>query len=70
MCGKELKQGYLCKEHARELKEALRKKENIVDKPTFAYHCQVCGEFEGRGVIVEHPPGLDFCQKCIEESEC
>ena len=66
ICRKRLEKGYLCKKHCNELKEMLDRKENIIENPTFAHHCLICGEFEDR-IIIEYPSVGPFCNKDLED---
>ena len=65
ICGKNLNNGYLCSVHRQELKEMLRKKQGIVENPTFKHHCLICGAFEGR-ILIEYPLVGYFCNQEVE----
>lgn len=67
ICNKKLEKGYLCKEHALELKEMLGKRINIIEHPDWKYHCQICGEHEGK-IMVEYPNYGYYCDTDINEA--
>lgn len=67
ICGKALTEGYLCKQHAKELHSMLKDKRGIVCNPDFRHHCAICGEFKNR-IIVEYKGVGFFCELDIEEA--
>lgn len=66
LCSNKLSLGYLCEEHAKELKHMLDEKTNLIEKPQWEHHCSLCGEYEGRR-MVEYKSYAYFCDKDILE---
>lgn len=65
-CGKKIQNGYLCKEHAFELRSMLENNDSVIEHPDHRYHCIICGEYEDRKIV--YYKGLIFiCDKDIEE---
>lgn len=67
ICSNEIENGfYLCKEHACDLYKLLLQRKGIIKNPDWKYHCQICGQFEGREIIDYQPIGY-FCDIDIKE---
>jgi hypothetical protein len=57
---------WLCKEHAFEIKKKFDDNSpHSVKNPDFAYHCQICGEWENR-VILNDPDWMYTCNVCMK----
>lgn len=67
ICSKDLGKGFLCEEHALELKEILDKRVAVIENPNQKCHCHICGEHEGR-IIVVYKNYLYICDKDINEA--
>jgi len=66
LCSTKLDLGYLCKAHAEELKRMLDLKINLIEKPEWKHHCDLCGEYKHRK-MVEYGSYAYFCDKDILE---
>lgn len=71
----EAKNIWLCKLHAVVLSELIKQNKIIhKDEINFSYHCQICGEWEGRKIVeyidknIEYGNYGFFCEYCVEKS--
>jgi len=66
ICSKAIGCGYLCEQHARELKDMLENKIGVIETPDWRHHCLICGEHKNR-IIIEYPSAGYFCDEDICE---
>jgi hypothetical protein len=56
---------YICRKHLLILLDKIKNDVKIIRKPEFMHHCHVCGEYEGRIIVVYE--GAYICTKDIYE---
>lgn len=58
---------FLCEKHLKEICIEFSIEGNIIKKPTFDHHCQICGEYENREII-SFQNWCYICNQCLSNA--